>query len=41
MLRCLYYRGINDTVKADLMLEGALKVDSGNVEALKLKQEMN
>lgn len=41
VLRCLYYRGINDTVKADLMLEGALKVDSGNVEALKLKQEMN
>ena len=41
VLRCLYYRGINDPEKADLMLDGALKVDSGNIEALKLKQKKN
>lgn len=41
VLRCLYYQGINDIGKADQMLSDALKVDSGNIEALRLKQKKN
>ncbi len=41
VLRCLYYQNLNDTKKADLMLDSALKVDGGNVEALRLKQKKN